>query len=165
MHGYTLTTTRPACVNNYRKWNRGKLEVNSLTDANFTGFKIQRNESLKDDKGYSHIWIICYPHKKERNRDTREDGLRILQDCFMSKEGSAYPASGIKVVDDTSDVPEILEKLFLDVDIEDIVKQSFAITELNDKFYSKYPTAVRLIYWDKEPSDYAKMILGFMSIN
>jgi hypothetical protein len=83
----------------------------------------------------------------------------------MSKEGSAYPPSSIKAIDDSSDVPEILEKCFLDVDIEDIVKQSFGMTELDDELYSNYPTAARLIYSNKEPSDYAKMILRFPSIN
>jgi hypothetical protein len=83
----------------------------------------------------------------------------------MSKEGSAYPLSSIKVIDDTSHVPEILEFFFLDVDIEDIVEQSFDMTELDAKFYSKYPTAASLIYSDKEPSDYANRIPRFPSIN
>jgi hypothetical protein len=61
MYNYTLTATRPALVNNYRKLSRGELEVNSLTEANFPGFKIQRdnevdrNENLKHDKGYSQF--------------------------------------------------------------------------------------------------------------
>jgi hypothetical protein len=81
IYDYTLTATRPGFVNEYRKWSKGEKEANSLTEANFTGFKIQRdnevdgNESLKDDLGYSRIWIIRFPHEKETKINTRADGL------------------------------------------------------------------------------------------
>ena len=57
----TLTATKAGLINKYRMWARGELEVEALTDANFVGLKIQRdndnpgNESLLDTDGYSCV--------------------------------------------------------------------------------------------------------------
>jgi hypothetical protein len=52
---------------------------------------------------------------------------------------------------------------FIDSDIEEILKVSFDIMELEEDFYEKYPVAARMIYSGNEPSVYAKEHLGFPS--
>jgi hypothetical protein len=40
---YTLTKNKPGFIKKFRKWSRGKLVCNSLTEANFIGMKMQRD--------------------------------------------------------------------------------------------------------------------------
>ena len=82
----------------------------------------------------------------------------------MSKEGSDYPATTIDTVDTTTEVPEVLERYFLDDDIREIIKATFDFEELTDSFYEKFTSLAKTIYMEKEPSDYAKTILGFPSL-
>ena len=53
--------------------------------------------------------------------------------------------------------------IFLDNDIEEIIKVTFEITELEQEFYRKYPICANMIYSENEPSLYAKEHLGFPS--
>lgn len=168
---YLLTDTKPGFIHKYRVWARGELEVEALTEANFTGFKVQRdksrrdNEPLLDDDGYSRIWLVRYPPGSESTEVTRQEGLQVLKTFFMSKLATDYPPKTIKLVDDTSEVPNVLDKFFLDSDIEEIVKDSFDITELEQDFYENFPAAARMIYSQNEPSAYAKEHLGFPSLS
>ena len=82
----------------------------------------------------------------------------------MSRKGTDYPPSVIKTVDATPEIPKVLEKYFLDNNIEEIIKQTFDITELEEEFYDKYTKVTNSIYLEKEPSDYAKKNLGFSSL-
>ena len=65
-----------------------------------------------------------------------------------------------------TDWQELKENIFynLDNDIEEIIKQTFDITELEEEFYDKFTTVANSIYLEKEPSDYAKEYLGFSSL-
>ena len=67
----------------------------------------------------------------------------------MSRKGTDYPPLVIKTVDATSEIPEVLEKYFLDNNIEEIIKQSFNITELKDEFYDKFTMVANSIYLEK----------------
>ena len=64
IYDYTITDGKPGFINNYRKWSRGELEVPGLTDANFLGLKIQRdnrkigNVGLLDATGFARMWMI-----------------------------------------------------------------------------------------------------------
>jgi hypothetical protein len=164
---YTLMATKPGFINKYRMWSRGEVEVEELTDANFVGIKIQRdndnpgNEPLLDKDGYSCVWLIRYPKEDESTAETREVGLGVLKAFFMSRKGTDYPPLVIKTVDATPEIPKVLEKYFLDNNIEEIIKQTFDITELKEEFYDKFTTVANSIYLEKEPSDYAKEHLGF----
>jgi hypothetical protein len=168
---YTMTATKPGFVNQYRKWAKGDVDADALTEANFNGFKMQRdaaddgNESLKTSDGYARIWMIRYPPENESTERTRQDGLRILKDFFMSTNASLYPPSSIKVVDETTDVPSVLEDFFLDADIEEIVKASFDTKDLNDEFYVKYRALSETIYFKKEPSAFAHIQLGLPTLD
>jgi hypothetical protein len=168
---YTVTDIKPGFVDKYRKWSKGELVVDSLTDANFVGLKMQRdvtdagNESLKSFDGYSWVWMIRYPPENESNEITRREGLRVMKEFFMSKIATAYPPSLIRVVDETTDVPAILEDFFLDADIEEIVKASFDMEELDEDFFTNYTTLSKTIYLNKEPSSFAHHQLGFPTLD
>jgi hypothetical protein len=168
---YTASDTKPGFINKYRLWAKGELEVESLTAANFNNTKVQRdksksdNEALLDGEGYSRVWMVRYPSGGESTEETRKEGLEILKTFFMSKVGTDYPPKTIKVVDATTDVPNVLDKFFLDTDIEEILKSSFEITELEQEFYEKYPVSANMIYSNNEPSMYAKEHLGFPSLH
>ena len=168
---YTLTDSKPGFINKYRLWAKGELEVEALTAANFNNTKVQRdksktdNEPLLDDEGYSRVWLVWYPPGGESTGETRKEGLEILKTFFMSKIATDYPPKTIKLVDATSDVPNALDKFFLDSDIEEILKSSFDITELEEEFFEKYPVASKMIYSENEPSAYAKEHLGFPSLD
>jgi hypothetical protein len=168
---YTLSDTKPGFINKYRLWAKGELTVESLTAANFNNTKVQRdkskpgNEPLLDGEGYSRVWMVRYPPGGESTEDTRKEGLEILKTFFMSKIATDYPPKTIKLIDATTDVPNVLDKFFLDIDIEEILKGSFEITELEEEFYVNYPVSASMIYSENEPSVYAKENLGFPSLN
>ena len=167
---YTLSDTKPGFINKYRLWAKGELEVEALTAANFNNTKVQRdksklwNEPLLDGEGYSRVWLVRYPPGGESTEDTRKEGLGILKTFFMSKIATDYPPKSIHLADETTDVPNVLDKFFLDSDIEEILKVSFEITELEEEFYDTYPVAASMIYSENEPSVYAKEHLGFPSL-
>ncbi len=54
--------------------------------------------------------------------------------------------------------------LFLDNDIEEIVKLSCDADEINKEFYAAYPEFASKIYSKQEPSSFAKDELGFPSL-
>ena len=167
---YTLNATKDGFTNNFKLWAQGKLDVEELTAANFIGVKFQRNDEVQGNEtlmsmtGYPRVWMIRYPPEGESTPETRDEGLRVLKTFFMSKKGSMYPEKNLEIVDKTSDVPAVLEKYFLDADIEEIIKASFDFSELDDGFYEKYTEFAESIYSEKEPSDFAKTILGFPSL-
>ena len=74
---YTLTESKPGFINNFRKWSRGELEVDALTEANFIGLKIKRdfevdgNEPLLGSNGFARFWMIRYPPEDESTPETR----------------------------------------------------------------------------------------------
>jgi hypothetical protein len=83
----------------------------------------------------------------------------------MSKKGTNFPPRDIKLVDDTDgDVPAVLESVFMDDDIEEILQTSFGLTEMNDNFYEKYTIFVKNIYSKQDPSHFAKSCVGFPSL-
>ena len=170
LYAYSITDTKDGFQHQFRLWTRGELEVASLMDANFVGLKTRRdddcpgNEPLKDEDGYSRNWMIRYPTGNESTEETRKEGLCVLKDFFMSKQATDYPPAFIKTVDNTPEVPAVLESFLLDKDIEETVRSSFCITELDEDFYSKYPGIAKIVYLKKEPSDYAKNELGFPSL-
>ena len=167
---YTLSATRDGFVNGFRIWSRGELEVAALTDANFVGLKMRRdnescgNEPLLDEKGFVRVWMIRYPPENESTVETRKEGLRVLKTFFMSKAATNFAPNIIKVVDDTTDDAVVLETVFLDDDIDEILKASFEETELDDDFYGNFTTFANHIYCNKEPSSYAKDDLGFPAL-
>jgi hypothetical protein len=57
-----------------------------------------------------------------------------------------------------------MEKFLLDADIEEIVRSSIDITEMEEDFYDNYTSFAKTIYFKKEPSDFAKGELGFPSL-
>ena len=168
---YTLSDTKAGFINKYRLWAKGELEVEALTAANFNNTKVQRDKSKSDNEprldgdGFSRVWLVRYPPGGESTEDTRKEGLEILKTFFMSKIATDYPPKTIKLVDATTDVPNVLDKFFLDDDIEEILKVSFEITELEQDFYDTYPVPASMIYSENEPSMYAKEHLGFPSLN
>jgi hypothetical protein len=111
-----LTKSKAGFINNYRKWSKGEIQFEDLTEANFIGLKIRRNneingnETLSGSDGYSRWWMIRYPPENESTPDTRKEGLRVVKNFFMSKKGTNFPPRDIKLVDDTDgDVPAVLE--------------------------------------------------------
>ena len=60
-----------------------------------------------------------------------------------------WPEDDINVHDATPDVPAVLEKFFVDDDIEEIVKTSFHVSEMNDDFYEKYTSVAKTFIWKK----------------
>ena len=58
VYDYTLTKSKAWFINNYRKWSKGEIQFEDLTEANFTGLKIRRNneingkETMSRDDGY-----------------------------------------------------------------------------------------------------------------
>ena len=166
---YTISDTKPGFIHKYRLWAKGDLEVEALTAANFNNTKAQRdkskhnNEPLLDGEGYSRVWLVRYPPGGVSTEDTRKEGLAILKTFFMSKIATDYPPKSIQLVDETNDVPNVLDMFFLDADIEEILKVSFDITELEEDFHDKYALAASMIYSENEPSVYAKEHLGFPS--
>jgi hypothetical protein len=67
VYKYTLTESKAGFINNYRKWSKGEIQFEDLTEANFIGLKIRRNneingkETLSGSDGYSRWWMIRYP--------------------------------------------------------------------------------------------------------
>ena len=169
---YNISATKCGFLNKYRLWTKGELEVDELTEANFGEMKskrdndIQGNESLKNDAGYSRVWMIRYPPENESTESTRKEGLRVLRLFFMSKTATDFPPASIRVVDctDVDDYP-VLESFFLDDDIEEILKASLDITDLEEDFYEKFTAVAKTIYLEKEPSAFAKNELGFPSLD
>ena len=171
VYDYTLSESKAGFIHNYRKWSKGEIQFEDLTEANFTGLKIRRNneingkETLSGADGYSRWWMIRYPQENESTPDTRKEGLRVIKNFFMSKKGTNFPPNDIKLVDDTDgDVPAVLEFFFMDDDIEEILQTSFEFSEMNDDFYGKYTTFAKKIYSKQDPSHFAKSILGFPSL-
>jgi hypothetical protein len=122
------------------------------------------NEPLMDSDGYSRVWILRYPLEGESTASTRQEGLRVLKDFFMSKKATNYPPNDIAVIDRTTDDVPVLEDYFLDNDIEEIVKLSCDADEINKEFYAAYPEFASKIYSKQEPSSFAKDELGFPSL-
>ena len=84
----------------------------------------------------------------------------------MSKKATDFPPTTIRVVDRTTDNDDaVLESFFLDKDIEEIVRATVDVTEIEEDFFDKYTAVARTIYSEKEPSDFAKNELGFPSLN
>lgn len=171
VYDYTLSESKAGFIHNYRKWSKGEIQFEDLTEANFTGLKIRRNneidgnETLSGADGYSRWWMIRYPKENESTPETRKEGLRVIKNFFMSKKGTDFPPNDIKLVDDTDgDVPAVLENFFMDDDIEEILQTSFEFSEMNDDFYGKYTTFAKKIYSKQDPSHFAKSILGFPSL-
>ena len=167
---YTIQSDKDGFTHKYRMWSKGELEVNELTDANFTGMKMRRdtetpgNEILKDCEGYARIWLIRYPEGTESTVETRKEGLRVLQNFFKSKISTTYPPKDIVLVDRTLEERPIMESFFLDDDIEEIVKLSCDTDVLDDQFYTTFPVFAKKMYTFQEPSDFAKGKLGFPSL-
>ena len=170
VYEYTVLPTKDGFTHKYRMWCKGELTVEELTAANFVGLKMRRdteipgNEILKDSEGYSRIWLLRYPEGTESTVDTRKEGLRVLQNFFMSKISTTYPPKDIKLVDHTLDERPVMESFFLDDDIEEIVKISCGPDVLGEEFYVKYPEFASKMYCFQEPSDFAKKELGFPSL-
>ena len=66
------------------------------------------------------------------------------------------PPIAIKLVDNTTNVPAVMENFLLDADIQEIVRSSIDITEVEEDFYLNYTLFAKIIYFEKEPSDFAK---------
>jgi hypothetical protein len=170
VYEYTVLPNKDGFTHKYRLWSKGELTVDELTDANFIGLKMKRdpeipgNENLKDGDGYSRIWLLRYPKGAESTVETRKEGLRVLQNFFMSKISTTFPPKEIKLVDRTLEERPVMESFFLDDDIEEIVKASCESDVLNDEFYVKYPAFAKKMYLFQEPSDFAKDQLGFPSL-
>ncbi len=171
VYDYTLSESKAGFIHNYRKWSKGEIQFEDLTEANFIGLKIRRNneingnETLPGCDGYSGWWMIRYPPENESTPDTCKEGLRVIKNFFMSKKGTDFPPRDIKLVDDTDgDVPAVLDFFFMDDDIEEILQTSFEFSEMNDDFYEKYTTFAKNIYSKQDPSHFAKSILGFPSL-
>ena len=168
---YTITPTKDGFLNKFRIWLKAELEVDELTEANFVALKTRRdkdspgNVPLKDDDDYNRMYMIRYPPQNESTKETRSEGLRVLKNFFMSKKSTTYPPADILTVDRSVDEPSVLEDFFLDDDIEEIVKASCEITELEETFFENYKTFALNIYRYKEPSNFAKDQLGFPSLN
>ena len=90
--------------------------------------------------------MICYPKENKSTAETHEVGLGVLETFFMSRKATDYPPSVIKLFDATPEIPKVLEKYFLDNDIEEIVKQTFNITELEEDFHDKFTMVAKSIY-------------------
>ena len=169
VYDYTVGDNKPGYIHNFRLWSKGEIDYEELTEANFIGLKAQRNneidgnEGLKGSDGYSRWWMIRYPSGGQSTPETRQEGLRVLKTFFMSSKGTKWPEDDISVHDATPDVPVVLEKFFLDDDIEEIVKTSFHVSEMNDDFYEKYTSVAKTFYLEKDPSHFAKSVLGFPS--
>ena len=146
------------------------IKHEELTEANFIGLKAQRNneingnERLNGSDGYVRWWMTRYPPENESTPETRQEGLRVLKTFFMSNKATKWPEDDINVHDATPDVPAVLEKFFVDDDIEEIVKTSFHVSEMNDDFYEKYTSVAKTLYLEKDPSHFAKSVLGFPSL-
>jgi hypothetical protein len=166
---YTLTETKPGFINKYRQWGKGEIINEELTEANFVGLKVQRdnekagNEVLLDEDQYARVWMIRYPPGGESTPETRQEALHVLKKSFMSKQATNYPPNDIRTVDKTTDNAAVLDRYFLDDDIEEIVKCSIDISEQEDTFYEDYTEVAKMIYSEKEPSAFAKDTLGFPS--
>ena len=170
VYDFSILPTKDGFTHKYRMWCKGDLEVNELTDANFVGLKMKRdtdipgNETLKDSEGYARIWLLRYPQGTESTVETRKEGLRVLQNFFMSKISTTYPPKAIVLVDRTLEERPVMESFFLDDDIEEIIKVSCESEVLDDQLYVKYPDFASKVYCFQEPSDFAKDTLGFPSL-
>ena len=167
---YTISSLKNGFLNEFRKYTKGEVQSDELTNANFVGLKIKwsdeiGNEPMLDPDGFARVWIIRYPLEGESTPETRQEGLRVLRDFFMSKKATNYPPTTITVVDHTigDDDDGVLENYFMDSDIEEIVKVSCDVDEINDQFYDNFPDFAKKIYSEKEPSAFAKDMLGFPS--
>lgn len=169
-YAYILLPTKDGFINKYRMWSKGELEVPTLIEANFGGLKAQRdkndngNEPLLNEDGYSRFWMIRYPNENESTIATRKEGLRVLKNFFMSKIATSYPPSNIITIDKTLNDPAILEDFFLDQDIEEIIRASFDSNEIKPEFFANYTAFSHKIYCKREPSAFAKDMLGFPSL-
>ena len=108
--------------------------------------------------------MIRYPPDNKSTPETHKEGLRVLKKFFTSSKATNWPEGDINVQDANPDVPPILEKFLLDDDIEEIVKASFHDSEMNDDFYEKYTSVAKTFYLEKDPSHFAKSVLGFPSL-
>jgi hypothetical protein len=82
----------------------------------------------------------------------------------MSTQATKYPPGNIEVLDVTKETPAVMEKYFLNNDIEEILKAVLDREEFTEDFYEKYTEIAETIYLEKEPSDYAQTIIGFPSL-
>jgi hypothetical protein len=150
VYKYTLTENKAGFINNFRKWSRGKLICNSLTEANFIGMKLQHdfnnngNQHLLYDNDSARFWMIRYPPQNVSTAVTRKEGLHVLKTFLMSTQATNYPPGSINV-DITKETPAVMEKIFLDEDIEEIVKALLHIDKLNNRFYCKYTELAQTI--------------------
>jgi hypothetical protein len=122
-------------------------------------------EHLLYDDGYARFYMVRYPPQNVPMAVTRKEVLRVLKTFFMSTQAMNYPPGSSEIVDITTEDPAVMEKIFLGKDIEESLKALLDIEELNDEFYYKYTEFAETICHKKEPSDYAKSILGFPSLH
>jgi hypothetical protein len=96
VYDYTLTESKAGFMNNHRKWSKGEIQFEDLTEPNFIVLKIRRNneingnETLSGSDGYSRWWMIRYPPENESAPDTRKEGLRVIKNFFTSKKGTSF---------------------------------------------------------------------------
>ena len=161
---YVKDNKRDAFQNEFRAFVRNELEVQSLTNANFTAHKTRRaqgsNEPMRDPKGYWRHVILRYPEGGSTVA-SRQEGLRVLKEFFMNGAFHRYPPSEINITDATDETnPPALDEFFQDGDIEQIIKLDIEDEELNAQFYSRYPEMCGKIYSHQVPSFYVRG-LGF----
>jgi hypothetical protein len=50
VYDYTLTKSKAGFINDYRKWSKGEIQFEDLTEANFIGLKIRRNNEINGNE-------------------------------------------------------------------------------------------------------------------
>ncbi len=154
-------------VNGYKKFCDKNLDDDELTKANFTKCLNRRVPNtnnqimLSEPKKFFRKVMIRYVADGTSTKETRQHGLRVIENFLKSDKNTDYVLDSIPTVDctDESDPPS-LDSFLLDKDIEEIIRNVFEESELNKDFYSKYKSVALKLWSGTYYSDFARQ-LGF----
>jgi hypothetical protein len=152
LYCYTVNDNNDGYTNPFRKYASGATVVPSLENAGFVSIKFRKvpgsnNLIMHDDKGYWRSVMIRNPPDGVSTAETRATGLKVLKAFFMDPTTTTYPPKDI-VMSDQTNPGELhpMDNFLQDHDIIEIVEDSFEKDDLNEEFYTNFPTLALSIF-------------------
>ena len=123
-----------------------------LEEAGFVGYYVVRrspdsDERLNGSDGYARYYMVrCVPGGSPTTKETRMEGLNVLSEFFKHPKTSKYPPASIRLDDLTTDPPKALNHFLRDVDIFNLLENSFEKDALTPLFVKTFPDLAKVIF-------------------
>ena len=151
-HIYQHNPTNNGHTAAVQKFGKGKLEHDALTEVGFTMHKFQRqpgrNNNIAKNEG-NGFWRIIFLREIEEPSmtETHRKGKDCLEAFLVDPRNTKYLQDLIDCTDLGGGVP--LDLFFLDDDTNEMLKDDFEESDLDETFYTKFPKFAR-ICWDAD---------------